>query len=138
MSEKRPGRWGRRLRMFLGLVVAFVLTLVVLLWISTDHFRSFGGAPAGARLERMRASKQFIDGKFQNAEPTSLMAAGAYWGALKMWLFGKQMRVPTCPLPLVTDTAARLAVPPASGLRVTWLGHSSTIIEIDGARILTD
>ena len=39
---------------------------------------------------------------------------------------------------MVTDTAARLAVPAASGLRVTWLGHSSTIIELDGARILTD
>ena len=44
------------------------------------------------------------------------------------------MRVPVCPLPLVTDTAARLAAPPASGLRVTWLGHSTTLIEIDGAR----
>jgi len=27
---------------------------------------------------------------------------------------------------------------PASGLRITWLGHSSLIIEIDGVRILTD
>jgi L-ascorbate metabolism protein UlaG (beta-lactamase superfamily) len=129
MSEKRPGRWARRLRMFAGLAVALLGTLVVLTWISTDHFRSFGGAPAGERLERMRASKQFAGGKFRNAEPTSLMAQSAYW---------KEMRVPSCPLPLVTDTSARLAEPPASGLRVTWLGHSSTIIEIDGARILTD
>ena len=51
-----------------------VVTLVVLTWISTDHFRSFGGAPAGERLERMRASQQFVGGKFQNAEPTSVMA----------------------------------------------------------------
>jgi L-ascorbate metabolism protein UlaG (beta-lactamase superfamily) len=66
------------------------------------------------------------------------MARSAYWNAFKLWLFGKEMRVPSCPLPLVTDTAARLAVPSASGLRVTWLGHSSTLIELDGARILTD
>jgi hypothetical protein len=28
--------------------------------------------------------------------------------------------------------------PPESGLRVTWIGHSSLLIEIDGKRILTD
>ena len=27
---------------------------------------------------------------------------------------------------------------PASGLRVTWLGHSTVLIEIDGVRLLTD
>jgi L-ascorbate metabolism protein UlaG (beta-lactamase superfamily) len=28
--------------------------------------------------------------------------------------------------------------PPASGLRTTWIGHSSVLIEIDGARVLID
>jgi L-ascorbate metabolism protein UlaG (beta-lactamase superfamily) len=27
---------------------------------------------------------------------------------------------------------------PASGLRATWLGHATTLIEIDGARVLLD
>jgi L-ascorbate metabolism protein UlaG (beta-lactamase superfamily) len=48
------------------------------------------------------------------------------------------MRVPTCPLPVMPDVASRLAVPPESGLRITWLGHSTTLVEIDGAVILTD
>ena len=124
--------------MLFVVVATFALLVLVLTWISTDHFRAFGGAPAGPRLERMRASPQFVDGKFQNAEPTSLMAPRAYGGALAEWLFGKEMRTPTCPLPLATDTTARLASPPASGLRITWLGHSTTLIEIDGARLLTD
>ncbi|HEY4395080.1 MAG TPA: MBL fold metallo-hydrolase [Polyangia bacterium] len=138
MSEKRPGLWGRRLRMFLGFSIAIVAVLLVLTWISTDHFRAFGGAPAGERLARMQASPEFSGGKFRNAEPTALMAPGSYAGAFRHWAFGDEMRVPICPLPLETDTAARLASPPASGLRVTWLGHSTTLIEIDGARILTD
>jgi L-ascorbate metabolism protein UlaG (beta-lactamase superfamily) len=124
--------------MVLGSVLALIAVLAILTWISTDHFRAFGGAPEGPRLERMRASPQFADGEFHNAEPTSLMAPSSFAGALRRWLFGKEMRTPPCPLPLVSDTAARLAAPPASGLRVTWLGHSTTIIEIDGARILTD
>jgi L-ascorbate metabolism protein UlaG (beta-lactamase superfamily) len=31
-----------------------------------------------------------------------------------------------------------LSVLPASGLRITWLGHSTVLIEIDGVRVLTD
>ena len=27
---------------------------------------------------------------------------------------------------------------PASGLRATWLGHSTVLLEIDGYRVLTD
>src|SRR5262249_22181070 len=30
------------------------------------------------------------------------------------------------------------ATPPATGLRVTWLGHAAILIEIDGHRVLTD
>ncbi len=124
--------------MLLGLAVTLALLVLVLTWISTDHFRAFGGAPSGPRLERMRGSPHFADGKFQNAEPTTLMAPRAYGGALVEWLFGEEMRTPTCPLPLAADTVARLASAPPSGLRITWLGHSTTLIEIDGARLLTD
>jgi len=41
------------------------------------------------------------------------------------------------PGPFRTD-ASVYATPPASGLRVTWMGHSSTLVEIDGVRILLD
>ena len=48
------------------------------------------------------------------------------------------MRAPTCPLPIAPGAAEKLRAPAPSGLRVTWLGHSTTLIEIDGARVLTD
>jgi L-ascorbate metabolism protein UlaG (beta-lactamase superfamily) len=34
--------------------------------------------------------------------------------------------------------AGRFATPPPSGLRVTWFGHSSLLLEIDGHRFLMD
>lgn len=52
--------------------------------------------------------------------------------------FGGRKRAPKGPLPLVADTAARLDGPPANGLRLTWLGHSTVLVEIDGVRLLTD
>lgn len=39
--------------------------------------------------------------------------------------------------PFYTDPKA-FETPPATGLRITWIGHSSLLIEIDGKRILTD
>jgi L-ascorbate metabolism protein UlaG (beta-lactamase superfamily) len=57
---------------------------------------------------------------------------------LPLLLTNKEERVPKHALgPFRTD-ASLYATPPASGLRVTWFGHSSTLIEIDGVRILTD
>ena len=52
-------------------------------------------------------------------------------------LFGGRKRVPKAPLP-VENPLNVWATPPASGLRVTWLGHSTLFIESEGARILTD
>ena len=52
-------------------------------------------------------------------------------------LFGGRKRVPRAPLPVESPLAA-WAKPPTCGLRVTWLGHSTLLIECDGARILTD
>ncbi len=46
-------------------------------------------------------------------------------------------RAPHAPLP-VDSPLATWATPAASGLRVTWLGHSASLLEIDGARVLVD
>jgi L-ascorbate metabolism protein UlaG (beta-lactamase superfamily) len=142
-SPHRPptGFLGRLLRFVArlgGVVAALAFVVLVLAWASTERFRAFGGTPSAATLTRIQASPQFVGGKFQNPEPTSLMAPSAWLSAMKHFLFGKEMRVPTCTLPVVTDTAARLRTPPVSGLRITWLGHSTTLIEIDGAILLTD
>jgi L-ascorbate metabolism protein UlaG (beta-lactamase superfamily) len=117
-----------------GLVV-LALVAVVLAWFSTGHFSAFGGRPDA---DRLRASPHFVDGKFKNLDPTSLMAPSRWFWALKEQFFGGQMRAPVCALPLATNTATRLATPPVSGLRVTWLGHSTTLVELDGVAVLTD
>lgn len=129
---RRLARWFTYL--LAGLVV-LALGLVLLAWLSTDHFTAFGGKPDPARLA---ASPRFEHGKFVNPEPTGLMKPHLYWAAFKHWLFGNEMRAPTCALPVATDTAARLHTAPASGLRLTWLGHSTVLVEVDGAVVLTD
>lgn len=60
------------------------------------------------------------------------------WESAKRWASGTEMRTPTCPLPIVADALSRLTTLPPTGLRITWLGHSTSLIEIDGATVLTD
>jgi metal-dependent hydrolase (beta-lactamase superfamily II) len=53
------------------------------------------------------------------------------------FLCGGERRVPRGPLPSMNPLES-WNKPPASGLRVAWLGHSTVLIEIDGLRVLTD
>ncbi len=76
--------------------------------------------------------------KFQNPVPTTVMVPGGMPRVLAAYLRNKNEVVPKhLPGPFSTDTSV-YNTPPASGLRITWLGHSSLLIEIEGKRILTD
>ena len=57
---------------------------------------------------------------------------------LPLFLMGREEGEPKQPLgPFSTDAGA-YSTPPGSGLRVTWFGHSSSLMEIDGLRVLVD
>lgn len=126
-----------RRRRWLAVPVGLVAVVLVLLVVTTQGCASFGGIAEGQRLVRMQASTHWRDGTFVNDEATEVMQEGGY-GTLTQWLSSDVMRVPSCQLPMVKDVAARLAKPVGSGLRVTWLGHSTTLVELDGTVILTD
>lgn len=76
------------------------------------------------------------DGRFRNRLPR---IDGPIWRAMpEFFLGGSKHRRPSEAIPVERRAAADYATPPASGLRVTWLGHSTTLLEIDGARLLID
>ena len=57
---------------------------------------------------------------------------------MALYITNRKERVPKVALePFWTDAGVYAAVP-GSGLRVTWMGHSSTLLEIDGVRVLID
>jgi len=91
----------------------------------------------GERLARAMASKQFRDGKFHNTSGATADLEGPSGGVMWDFFFGRGKRVPKGPLPLASPVETWKA-PPSTGLRVTWLGHSTLLLEIDGVRLLTD
>ena len=96
---------------------------------------ALGEPPSGERQERVEGSPHYADGRFRNALPTRASGgAGAAWEFL---FGGSDHRTPRDPVPVVARTASDFAGPPPP-LRVTWLGHSTLLVEVDGARVLVD
>jgi L-ascorbate metabolism protein UlaG (beta-lactamase superfamily) len=76
--------------------------------------------------------------RFLNPTPTQVGGFSTMFKVLPHYLKNKAKVEPSGPLgPFRTD-GQMYATPPASGLRVTWFGHSSLLIEIDGRRVLVD
>jgi L-ascorbate metabolism protein UlaG (beta-lactamase superfamily) len=101
--------------------------------------KSLGKKPEGLRLERMAASPRWLEGSFRNVYPIppGLRDTNVPKPTLSEFLCGGPRRVPSRPLPSINPIAAWTKAP-QTGLRATWLGHSTVLIEIDGFRVLTD
>ena len=79
-------------------------------------------------------ASSFRDGRFHNTEPSAML--GAVSGLSLLWSGITQGRVgtPGRPVPLATPVVPEQAAP----LAVTWYGHASALVEIDGFRVLAD
>ncbi|CAL9643201.1 MBL fold metallo-hydrolase [Streptomyces griseomycini] len=102
---------------------------------------AFGADPRGERMARIRRSPHFKDGVFQNPGGTArTRPSGSTRGLAKAFLDkdSRSRRAPRGTVPVHATTLADISRPPATGLRLTWMGHSSVLAEIDGQRILFD
>ncbi|MGW0521779.1 MBL fold metallo-hydrolase [Crossiella sp. NPDC003009] len=100
-----------------------------LAWTLRDLPAQLGGRASGARLTR---SPQYRDGLFRN-RVDALAAPGARARLARELFFGKQRRKPAGAVPLVEPEP-----PVGRGVHLTWYGHSSSLVELDGALILLD
>ncbi|MEZ4459116.1 MAG: MBL fold metallo-hydrolase [bacterium] len=93
---------------------------------------------SGSRAERILASPQWQNGKFRNPSGArEMVALGETKGVASEFLFGGKKRRPPHAFP-THDPRPSLQQPPETGFRVTWLGHSTLLVEMDGVRFLTD
>ncbi|GAA1821502.1 MBL fold metallo-hydrolase [Luedemannella flava] len=92
-----------------------------------------GGRATGVQRTRIEASPQFRDGQFSNTMPASNPPAANMPRVLVAMATGRAARRPHRPVPLHTPAAGD-----PTGLHVTWFGHSSALVEIEGHRVLLD
>lgn len=117
-----------------------VLSLLALLAAVTFFYmkqNKFGKSPAGERLERIKKSPHYKDGKFQNLKLTPALTEGyGIVGVTWEVLFKKSpRRRPADSLPSIKTDLRSL---PADQDVLVWFGHSSYFMQIDGKRMLVD
>jgi L-ascorbate metabolism protein UlaG (beta-lactamase superfamily) len=94
-------------------------------------------ADAEHRITMLEPARR--DGRqFLNPVPTGVGGLSTIFKVGPKFFFGGKVRSPQAPLgPFRTD-AKMYSTQPPSGLRITWMGHSTSLVEMDGVRILID
>ncbi|WP_248958280.1 MBL fold metallo-hydrolase [Sphaerisporangium perillae] len=108
-------------------------------WALRDVPAELGARPLRTgerRAARMRRSPQFKDGVFYNSMPgRTEVPVVPPPNLVRELITGGEKRRPPGTVPLLTPSV----VPPSpDGLRVVWFGHASTLVEIEGRRVLFD
>jgi L-ascorbate metabolism protein UlaG (beta-lactamase superfamily) len=111
---KQPKWWHK-------LLLAFAVVSVILVFLA---WKSFGQHSSSEILQR---SAQFKDGHFENYSELKNSATGMLSGMLH----ASENASPKTPLSTLITDLEKLKTAPESGLRFTWLGHSTVLIEID-------
>lgn len=114
-------------------LLALLLAAVI---VTVEAWPSLGGEIRGARLERVQGSPQYGAEGFENVIPAQAdgFSLGTAWN---FFTDTTPAQFPDAPLATVTREAADFSAP-RQRLRVTWLGHSTLLVELDSARILID
>lgn len=124
----RDGTWTRHL--WTALLVLGLAVMVGVL----DAWSAVGTLPSGARQARIEGSPHFQDGKFVDDIPR---VEPDVWAAFMRWVEGVEHSAPTGPLPVLFRTSSDFAQPRPE-LQITWFGHSTLLVEIEGRRVLLD
>ena len=86
-------------------------------------------------MTQPRPTHRRRSGRFENPLPTERPRARAI---LAQWMRNRAPSTPRDPPATEPRTRSDFRVPPETGLRVTWLGHATSLIELEGARFLVD
>lgn len=101
------------------------------------HQAQFGRIATGDRLERIKKSPNYREGKFHNLNPTSDLTEGvSLFKVLREYLFNKSDSVRP-PLTLPSSKTDLHALNADEDVLV-WFGHSSYFFQVDGKKILVD
>jgi L-ascorbate metabolism protein UlaG (beta-lactamase superfamily) len=110
-----------------------ILTLTIIAGVTNPGVQCQSPAE---RTFQVQDSPEWRQGHFQNPQPTWSNIPKAVFHQV----FGAKVpeTTPSHPIAVLYSHGEALSSPPPSGLRVTWFGHSSALVEVDGSKLLID
>jgi len=119
----------------LSIVVLLVMAGVAFAQLSPE----LGGKPTEAQRATYARSGHYQEGEFQNLVPTEVMTGSSTFAVFWQFLFGKKTNTqPPGPLPTQPLDSLSITRKTPGMVRVTWFGHSASLVEIGGHNILLD
>jgi L-ascorbate metabolism protein UlaG (beta-lactamase superfamily) len=125
-------------------VRVFKICLIAVLFIgiivlAADHMTASATYSKGdINMVKIIQSEQYKHGKFWNKVPWEWPSTGPNLSTIWKFLTGGEQRKPEVELPVRPVNISHFSSSGDNQLNVTWLGHSSLMINIDGYRVLTD
>jgi len=118
-------------------IIICLLAAIILFGIYFLNLPLFGKAPSGERLERIKKSPNYKNGKFHNIHFTPTLTEGySMTGILYQQLFEKfPNRIPENEIPSVKTNLKNLKT---TENVLIWFGHSSYFIQLNGKKFLID
>jgi L-ascorbate metabolism protein UlaG (beta-lactamase superfamily) len=111
-----------------------IVTLIVLLIIYILNLPVFGKHPTGERFQKIKQLPNYVNGEFLNQSLTpNLPADVSYWMVIKAMIKGNTNGSPKKIIPHLKPDFND-----SENFKLTWFGHSSYLIQVNGYKILID
>lgn len=111
-----------------------IVTLLIFLSLAITSCIDFYSEPS----ETKRESENYKDGEFVNTEPSEGVTESFIKVGYKFMFENWKSRKPNFDIPIVKVDIDSFASKSSDELSVIWLGHATTLINIEGSVILTD
>jgi L-ascorbate metabolism protein UlaG (beta-lactamase superfamily) len=122
-------------RIMIGILsIVGVITLVGVTFINISP--QFGAGAKDQSLERIRKSPNFLNGAFKNQEKTT-QNTGFKWSTIPKFFTDGNNKVPYKELPVEKLSKSYFENEPIQP-RITWFGHSTVFVELEGMNIFID
>lgn len=118
-----------------GIIGALLLAAAAFVGLSPQ----LGGTPTEADRQRFAQSGHYAGGEFKNLLPTKVTTEGSTASVLWNFIFHRNPRArPPGPLPTQLLDSLTIVRKSPELVRVTWFGHSASLVEMAGQNILLD
>jgi L-ascorbate metabolism protein UlaG (beta-lactamase superfamily) len=116
------------------LVVVTLFVVIVLLFL--NYYPSLGGNPSKRQVENFKTFKNYHKGRFQNQTETKMsMSFSSLLSMVKDLFVSNPNRSPKHPFPVSQIDWEKIYGTEDS---ITWFGHSTFLVSVDGKKILFD
>jgi L-ascorbate metabolism protein UlaG (beta-lactamase superfamily) len=127
------------LKTFLMTSSSILGTLLLAVVGFTSLSPQLGGTPTKAQRQAYEKSGHYHDGQFVNLLPTEELTGSNTASIVWKFLFEKDpSATPAGPLPMQPLDSLSITQKTPETVRVTWFGHSASLVELAGKNILLD